>query len=119
MNITTAWLDEKEACLQGKGWFAKRFPAGERLELVIYALFADQALSPEKRSEWASWVMRRAGIPEGLNLPETVGGWLYLSGCTLPEGLKLPETVGGGLYLSGCTNVPSIPAGIMKSQIIR
>ena len=29
-------------------------------------------------------------------------GGLDLSGCTLPEGLTLPQTVGGGLYLSGC-----------------
>jgi hypothetical protein len=52
-------------------------------------------------------------LPEGLKLPETVGG-LYLSGCTLPEGLKLPETVGGGLYLSGCT----LPEGLKLPETV-
>jgi len=34
-------------------------------------------------------------------LPDTVGGWLDLSGCDL-KGIKLPKTVGGSLYLKGC-----------------
>ncbi|MBU2542311.1 hypothetical protein KJ785_01985, partial [Patescibacteria group bacterium] len=41
---------------------------------------------------------------EGLRLPESVGGGLYLSGLTSAEGLRLPESVGGGLYLSGLTS---------------
>ncbi len=32
-------------------------------------------------------------LPEGLKLPESVGGSLDLRGCTLPEGLKLPEKI--------------------------
>jgi hypothetical protein len=46
--------------------------------------------------------------PEGL----TVGGYLYLGGCTgltaLPEGL----TVGGYLYLGGCTGLTALPEGL-------
>ena len=37
--------------------------------------------------------------PEGLELPEHVGGWLSLSGLTSAEGLKLPLHVGGDIYL--------------------
>ena len=37
--------------------------------------------------------------PEGLELPEHVGGWLGLSGLTTAEGLKLPLHVGGDIYL--------------------
>ena len=37
--------------------------------------------------------------PEGLELPEHVGGNLYLSGLTTAEGLKLPLHVGGDIYL--------------------
>ena len=37
--------------------------------------------------------------PEGLELPEHVGGCLDLSGLTLAEGLELPEHVGGDIYL--------------------
>ena len=53
-------------------------------------------------------------LPEGLKLPETVGGSLYLEGCTLPEGLKLPETVGGSLDLSGCT----LPEGLKLPETV-
>ena len=45
---------------------------------------------------------------------ETVGGWLYLRGCTLPEGLALPQTVGGWLYLWGCT----LPEGLVLPQTV-
>ena len=37
--------------------------------------------------------------PEGLELPEHVGGCLDLSGLTSAEGVKLPEHVGGDIYL--------------------
>ena len=37
--------------------------------------------------------------PEGLELPEHVGGSLDLSGLTTAEGLKLPLHVGGDIYL--------------------
>ena len=37
--------------------------------------------------------------PEGLELPEHIGGSLYLSGVTTAEGLKLPLHVGGDIYL--------------------
>ena len=37
--------------------------------------------------------------PEGLELPEHVGGCLDLSGLTTAEGLKLPLHVGGDIYL--------------------
>jgi hypothetical protein len=37
--------------------------------------------------------------PEGVELPEHVGGCLDLSGLTSAEGLKLPEHVGGDIYL--------------------
>ena len=37
--------------------------------------------------------------PEGLELPEHVGGCLDLSGLISAEGLKLPEHVGGDIYL--------------------
>ena len=37
--------------------------------------------------------------PEGLELPEHVGGSLDLSGLTSAEGLKLPLHVGGDIYL--------------------
>ena len=36
---------------------------------------------------------------EGLKFPEHVGGWLGLSGLTTAEGLKLPLHVGGDIYL--------------------
>jgi len=42
-------------------------------------------------------------FPEGFKLPESVGSSLDLSGCTFPEGFKLPDSVGGYLDLSGCT----------------
>ena len=37
--------------------------------------------------------------PEGLELPEHIGGCLDLSGLTSAEGVKLPEHVGGDIYL--------------------
>ena len=37
--------------------------------------------------------------PEGLELPEHVGGCLDLSGLTTAKGLKLPLHVGGDIYL--------------------
>ena len=37
--------------------------------------------------------------PEGLELPEHVGGWLGLSGLTRAEGLQFPLHVGGDIYL--------------------
>ena len=37
--------------------------------------------------------------PEGLELPEHVGGCLDLSGLTSAEGVKLPLHVGGDIYL--------------------
>jgi hypothetical protein len=46
--------------------------------------------------------------PEGLELPEGVGGDLTLSGLTSAEGLKLPEDVGGNLYLSGLTTAEGL-----------
>ena len=46
--------------------------------------------------------------PEGLELPEHVGGCLDLSGLTTAEGLKLPEDVGGWLGLSGLTTAEGL-----------
>ncbi|HIC23927.1 MAG TPA: hypothetical protein EYO84_10900, partial [Planctomycetes bacterium] len=46
--------------------------------------------------------------PEGLELPEHVGGCLDLSGLTSAEGLKLPEHVGENLGLSGLTSAEGV-----------
>ena len=46
--------------------------------------------------------------PEGLELPEHVGGCLDLSGLTSAEGLKLPEHVGENLGLSGLTTAEGL-----------
>ena len=49
-----------------------------------------------------------ASLPAGL----TVGGSLYLSGCTGLTALPAGLTVGGSLYLSGCTGLTTLPAGL-------
>ena len=46
--------------------------------------------------------------PEGLELPEHVGGCLDLSGLTSAEGLKLPEDVGRNFDLSGLTSAEGV-----------
>jgi hypothetical protein len=38
-------------------------------------------------------------LNECINQTEAQGGYLYLRGCTLPDGLKLPDSVGGYLDL--------------------
>ena len=49
----------------------------------------------------------------GLTLPHTVNGDLYLPRLKSLEGVKLPETIGGDLYLSSLTlkdvNVELLP----------
>ena len=45
---------------------------------------------------------------EGLKLPETVKGYLDLGILTSAEGLKLPETIGGDLNLSGLTSAEGL-----------
>ena len=46
--------------------------------------------------------------PEGLELPEHVGGCLDLSGLASADGLKLPEHVGENLGLSGLTTAEGL-----------
>ena len=41
---------------------------------------------------------------EGLVLPQSVGGNLFLDNLTSAEGLVLPQSVGGSLNLSGLTS---------------
>ena len=55
---------------------------------ALIALFYVSAIFP------GSLDLHGYQLPEGLKLPESVGGSLYLEGCQLPEGLKLPESVG-------------------------
>jgi hypothetical protein len=61
--------------------------------------------------EWAAGAEDRARIALAQRFAKkfTVGGSLYLSGCTglkaLPDNLK----VGGSLYLSGCTGLKALP----------
>ena len=45
---------------------------------------------------------------EGLQLPETVGGYLRLNSLESADGLKLPENIGGGLILSGLTSAEGL-----------
>ena len=56
----------------------------------------------------------------GLTLPDSVGGWLDLSGLTNAAGLTLPDSVGGRLYLSGLTSaeIKKIPKKY-QNKIIR
>ena len=46
--------------------------------------------------------------PEGLELPEHVGGCLALSGLASADGLELPEHVGWSLDLSGLTTAEGL-----------
>jgi len=56
--------------------------------------------------------LRGVILPNGLKLPTSIGGGLYLSCATLPDGtlLKLPESIGGGLDLHGA----ALPDGLLK-----
>ena len=43
---------------------------------------------------WETDLSSLTALPEGLKLPDTIGGGLDLSSLTaLPEGLKLPDTI--------------------------
>ena len=55
-----------------------------------------------------------ATLPEGVTLPQSVGGGLDLRGTTLPEGVTLPQSVGEGLDLSGAT----LPEGVTLLQAV-
>ena len=45
---------------------------------------------------------------EGLKLPNTINGDLYLRSLTSAEGLKLPNTINGSLYLSNLTSAEGL-----------
>ena len=126
MKITKEWLKKHGACSKGRNWFNKFFPDGGDIDAVLILVTQDA----DADDSWVSWLMSRAEykevgwlegleipgsldlsdctLPDGVKLPDSVGGYLDLSGCTLPEGMKLPDSVGGSLYLSGCT----LPDGV-------
>jgi len=52
--------------------------------------------------------LRSLTSAEGLKLPETIGGGLYLGGLTSAKGLKLPETISGDLYLFSLTSAKGL-----------
>ena len=70
--------------------------------------------------EMANEMMRENGDSLNLNgtlitsLPDnlTVGGSLYLNGCTSLKSLPDNLTVGGSLYLGGCTSLESLPENL-------
>ncbi len=63
-----------------------------------------EALRGDILFHYGDLYLERLTSAEGLNLPESVGGYLDLSSLTSAEGLKLPESVGGDLYLNGLTS---------------
>ena len=112
-NITSAWLKKHSACSSGSRWFASRFPDGAEISDVFVKIVTD----PAADDSWVGWLMSRAKYKELdwiLKLPESIGGSLYLSYCTIPEGLKLPESIGGSLDLHYCT----IPEGLKLPESI-
>ncbi|KKN03953.1 hypothetical protein LCGC14_1102490 [marine sediment metagenome] len=69
-------------------------------------------------TDFFSWALLKAQIEnldlagltsaEGLKLPGSIGGWLYLNGLTSAEGLKLPGSIRGGLDLAGLTSAEGL-----------
>ena len=51
MNITREWLDEKQACRDGKDWFAAQDET-DGVKVV-------EKLMAEKRLDWANWLIVR------------------------------------------------------------
>ena len=112
-NITSAWLEKHSACPSGSRWFASRFPDGAEISDVLVKIVIDHSAD----DSWVGWLMSRAKYKKLdwiSKLPESIGGWLDLRGCTIPEGLKLPESIGGSLDLRGCT----IPEGLKLPESI-
>ena len=137
-KITSAWLNKHGACQSGSSWFASQFPDGAEIPDVLVKIVTD----PAADDSWVPWLKSRSKyteldwisklpdsiggsldlsgctIPDGLKLPDSIGGSLSLSGCTIPDGLKLPDSI-GSLYLSGCTGISkeSIPTNL-KNKVI-
>ena len=116
IKITLEWLQGKSACGEGQRWFKKHFPEGGEITDVLILVTQD----PDANDRWVQWPMghakyKEAGWVEGLQ----ISGSLCLSGCTLPDGLKLPDTVGGYLCLSG-TNLEkkNVPAHLRDKVVL-
>ena len=81
----------------------------------------DASLLSDEMQANALYLRGLTAIPEGLKLPESIGGGLDLRGLTaIPEGLKLPESIGGGLDLSGLdlSGLTAIPEGLKLPESI-
>ncbi|MBU0660673.1 hypothetical protein KKG22_00670, partial [Patescibacteria group bacterium] len=64
----------------------------------------EEALSGEIRFHYGDLDLDGLTNAEGLTLPKSVGGGLYLGRLTNAEGLTLPKSLGGGLYLRSLRN---------------
>ncbi len=68
----------------------------------------EEALVPGVKYHYGNLKLRRLTNAEGLTLPESIGGYLDLSGIKSAEGLTLPENIGGYLDLSSLTKAEGL-----------
>lgn len=78
-TVTLALLEKLGACIDAKNAFKKRFKRSVSVKKLL------AMLNEEEEFFWMSWLTQK----------------LYLSGLTSAEGLTLPQSVGGSLYLMG------------------
>jgi hypothetical protein len=90
------------------GEFLDDYFTGEKWEDVHIQAFVlgVRKTLPQTIGGWL-YLSSLTSLPENLQLPQTIGGSLYLGSLTsLPENLQLPQTIGGSLYLGSLTSLP-------------
>jgi len=60
--------------------------------------------------------LSRLTTAEGLELPNSIGGYLSLSSLTTAEGLELPDGYSGTVYVDTLIDNKSTPAGLNEFE---
>ena len=72
------------------------------------SLTTEEALAGSSFYHYENLDLYKITSAEGLQLPESIGGDLYLNGLTSAEGLHLPKKIGGYLNLASLTSAEGL-----------
>lgn len=87
MQINKQWLDEHDACDEGRTWFNEHFPEGGRLSEVLKALRDDAAnMDPGDHDStqpygWATWLMSKvsAEVWDKITSASALAAWVGMN----------------------------------------
>ncbi|QQR82700.1 hypothetical protein IPJ70_01125 [Candidatus Campbellbacteria bacterium] len=112
----TLFRIEAEAGTRIRGLMGKDVRFGFEHEHISRVGFSATQPTPELNKALAMMVvLKKCGLDlwnltsaEGLTLPHSIGGNLYLNNLTSAEGLTLPHSIGGNLYLNNLTSAEGL-----------